>query len=305
MWSVIGALAEATSLPVTTGVTCPTVRIHPAIIAQAAATSARDARRPLHARRRQRRGAQRAHPRRPLAGGRRAPGDARGGRRGDPARSGRAASSSHHGRALHGRERPHLRPARRAAADHRLGLRAEGDRARRPDRRRLRHDLARQGRDRLYRSEGGKGPVHAGTKVCLRQDEDEARETVLRLWPNEALPGELAQVLPTPRALRAGVRARHRRTCSSRPSARTSTSTSSRCRQYGRPASTSCSSSRSGLTPTCSSRGGRPRFSRALEARARGFAREASTKQGGRTMRRLVFLGVLAATAVWTPTAGQ
>src|SRR3954470_10781470 len=40
VWSVIGALAEATDLPVTTGVTCPTVRIHPAIIAQAAATSA-------------------------------------------------------------------------------------------------------------------------------------------------------------------------------------------------------------------------------------------------------------------------
>src|ERR687897_2465744 len=40
VWSVIGALSTATSLPVTTGVTCPTVRIHPAIIAQAAATSA-------------------------------------------------------------------------------------------------------------------------------------------------------------------------------------------------------------------------------------------------------------------------
>jgi G6PDH family F420-dependent oxidoreductase len=36
---VIGALSAATSLPVTTGVTCPTVRIHPAVIAQAAATS--------------------------------------------------------------------------------------------------------------------------------------------------------------------------------------------------------------------------------------------------------------------------
>ncbi|HEX6622049.1 MAG TPA: TIGR03557 family F420-dependent LLM class oxidoreductase, partial [Solirubrobacteraceae bacterium] len=40
VWSVIGALSQATKLPVTTGVTCPTVRIHPAIIAQAAATSA-------------------------------------------------------------------------------------------------------------------------------------------------------------------------------------------------------------------------------------------------------------------------
>src|SRR4029079_5639564 len=40
VWSVIGALSAATSLPVTTAVTCPTTRIHPAIIAQAAATSA-------------------------------------------------------------------------------------------------------------------------------------------------------------------------------------------------------------------------------------------------------------------------
>src|ERR671932_2859038 len=39
LWSVIGGLSQATSLPVTTGVTCPTMRIHPAIIAQAAATS--------------------------------------------------------------------------------------------------------------------------------------------------------------------------------------------------------------------------------------------------------------------------
>src|SRR3954466_1530727 len=40
VWSVIGALSEAITLPVTTAVTCPTLRIHPAIIAQAAATSA-------------------------------------------------------------------------------------------------------------------------------------------------------------------------------------------------------------------------------------------------------------------------
>ena len=40
VWSIIGAISQATSLPITTAVTCPTVRIHPAIIAQAAATSA-------------------------------------------------------------------------------------------------------------------------------------------------------------------------------------------------------------------------------------------------------------------------
>jgi G6PDH family F420-dependent oxidoreductase len=40
VWSVIGAISQVTRLPVTTAVTCPTVRIHPAVIAQAAATSA-------------------------------------------------------------------------------------------------------------------------------------------------------------------------------------------------------------------------------------------------------------------------
>jgi G6PDH family F420-dependent oxidoreductase len=39
VWSVIGAIAAVTDLSVTTAVTCPTMRIHPAIIAQAAATS--------------------------------------------------------------------------------------------------------------------------------------------------------------------------------------------------------------------------------------------------------------------------
>src|SRR3954466_7984731 len=41
VWSVIGGIAEATeNLNLTTGVTCPLIRIHPAIVAQAAATSA-------------------------------------------------------------------------------------------------------------------------------------------------------------------------------------------------------------------------------------------------------------------------
>lgn len=41
VWGTLGAVAQATaSIPVMTGVTCPTIRIHPAIIAQAAATAA-------------------------------------------------------------------------------------------------------------------------------------------------------------------------------------------------------------------------------------------------------------------------
>src|SRR5215471_2217959 len=51
VWSVLGAIAEATDrLRLGTGVTCPTTRIHPAVIAQAAATSALlfDGRWPAH-----------------------------------------------------------------------------------------------------------------------------------------------------------------------------------------------------------------------------------------------------------------
>jgi coenzyme F420-dependent glucose-6-phosphate dehydrogenase len=41
VWSVVGAISQATSeIGIVTGVTCPTIRLHPAIIAQAAATSA-------------------------------------------------------------------------------------------------------------------------------------------------------------------------------------------------------------------------------------------------------------------------
>jgi len=40
VWSVVGALTQVTTLPITTEVTCPIGRIHPAIIAHAAATAA-------------------------------------------------------------------------------------------------------------------------------------------------------------------------------------------------------------------------------------------------------------------------
>ncbi len=40
VWSMIGAISQVCDLPVTTAVTCPSMRVHPAIVAQAAATSA-------------------------------------------------------------------------------------------------------------------------------------------------------------------------------------------------------------------------------------------------------------------------
>jgi G6PDH family F420-dependent oxidoreductase len=51
---------------------------------------------------------------------------------------------------------------------------------------------------RLYRDEGGTGTVHGSLKVCWAEDAGGALDTLHRLWPNTGLPGELAQVLPTP-----------------------------------------------------------------------------------------------------------
>lgn len=51
-----------------------------------------------------------------------------------------------------------------------------------------------------FRASGGDGkPTSAGTKVCWGTEEAAARRTAHRLWANEQLPGELAQVLPTTR----------------------------------------------------------------------------------------------------------
>jgi G6PDH family F420-dependent oxidoreductase len=48
------------------------------------------------------------------------------------------------------------------------------------------------------REAGAEKTVAGGTKVCLAEDEQQGRATAHRLWANESLPGELSQVLPTP-----------------------------------------------------------------------------------------------------------
>lgn len=50
----------------------------------------------------------------------------------------------------------------------------------------------------LYRDSGGTGPTHVGVKVCWAQDPAKARKTVHRLWAHQAVPGEAAQVLYSP-----------------------------------------------------------------------------------------------------------
>jgi G6PDH family F420-dependent oxidoreductase len=53
---------------------------------------------------------------------------------------------------------------------------------------------------RLYRdSGGGDRTVQGGMKVCWAPDAGQARKTLHRLWPNEEIPGEAAQLLPLPR----------------------------------------------------------------------------------------------------------
>ena len=47
------------------------------------------------------------------------------------------------------------------------------------------------------RRSGGK-PAQAGTKVAFAPTQEEGWEHAHRLWPNAGLPGELAQILPTP-----------------------------------------------------------------------------------------------------------
>ena len=50
-----------------------------------------------------------------------------------------------------------------------------------------------------YRAHSGRGATTSGLKVCWGEDRDECVRTVHRLWPNEVLEGEVAQILPSPR----------------------------------------------------------------------------------------------------------
>lgn len=52
---------------------------------------------------------------------------------------------------------------------------------------------------KTFNQAGGKGkPTQAMVKMCWNEDESQARKLVYELWPNSGLTGELAQELPTP-----------------------------------------------------------------------------------------------------------
>ncbi|MEV4456071.1 LLM class F420-dependent oxidoreductase [Microbispora sp. NPDC049633] len=199
VWSVIGAVSQATSLPVTTAVTCPIIRIHPAIIAQAAATA------------------------QILLDGRFRLGVGTG-----------EALNEH----ILGDQWPPAEERQRMLEEALDVIRElwtgelvtyrgefyEVDTARLyslPDQPppiyisgfgpksvelagRLGdgyiHTAPAADMVEAFHKAGGEGkPCAAGLKVCWSEDEAEARRTVHRLWPNQGIPGEAAQLLPLPR----------------------------------------------------------------------------------------------------------
>ena len=199
VWGVIGALSQAVDLPIGTAVTCPTTRIHPAVVAQAAATAAVQ------------------------TGGRFTLGVGTGealnehilGDAWPPAKVRRDMLEESvevmrklwTGETVHHRgkyytvdsARIYTRPEQPVpvyvsgfgpAAVKLAGRIGDGYVGMSPE-----ADLVD-----LYRESGGQGKVvQGGYKVCWGCDRDEAVKTAHARWANEALPGELAQVLPQPR----------------------------------------------------------------------------------------------------------
>jgi G6PDH family F420-dependent oxidoreductase len=199
VWSTIGALSQVCRLPITTAVTCPTVRIHPAVIAQAAATSA------------------------VLCEGRFNLGIGTGEALnehilGDPWPTAdvrlemleeavqvmrelwRGDFVNHRGRyytvdtariyTLPERPPPiYVSGFGPKAVD--LAARiGDGYVSTMPD-----GDLVRRFRD----NGGGSKPAQAGFKAAYADSEDEGARIAYEKWPNSGLPGELSQVLPSPR----------------------------------------------------------------------------------------------------------
>jgi G6PDH family F420-dependent oxidoreductase len=199
VWAVIGAISQVTSLPVTTAVTCPTIRIHPAVIAQAAATSAM------------------------LTGGKFVLGVGTGEALNEHITGGRWPSAeerlemleeavhvirelftgklvTHHGRyyevdtarlySLPPEPPPIYMSGFGEKAVEVAGRIADGYISTKPD----------PGFVRKFRESGGTGkPTQGGLKACWAPDIDEARATVHRLWRTQEIPGEMAQILPLPR----------------------------------------------------------------------------------------------------------
>jgi G6PDH family F420-dependent oxidoreductase len=198
VWSVIGGIATATErLRLGTGVTCPTVRIHPAVMAQAAATSAA------------------------MMPGRFFFGVGTGEALNEHITGERwpetevrqemleeaiavirllwqGGNQSHHGThytvenarlyTLPKEPIPIVVGASGPSSAELAGRIGDG--------------LVSTGPDKeiveAYERAGGKGPRYAQMTVCWNESEEAALKTAHKIWPNSGLPGELGQELPTP-----------------------------------------------------------------------------------------------------------
>lgn len=198
VWSMIGALSQTVDLPVTTLVTCPTLRLHPAVTAQAAATSSQ------------------------LLDGGFALGVGTGEALNEHVLGDRWPSFEERADMLEeavevmrklftGRQVSHrgahytVENARLYTAPReRLPIHVSGFGPKAAELAgRIGDGLVTMSPDEeaigRFREAGGAGkPVIGGLKVCWGTDRDEAVDTAHRLWPTEHLPGELNQILPTP-----------------------------------------------------------------------------------------------------------
>jgi G6PDH family F420-dependent oxidoreductase len=198
VWSVIGAISAVCSLPITTAVTCPTIRVHPAIVAQAAAISA------------------------VLTGGKFVLGVGSGEALNEHVTGARwpdiavrldmleesvevmrklwaGGFVDHHGEHyVVENAQIYTRPEEPVPvyvsgfgpkAIEVAGRIGDGFITTMPD----------QDAISAFRDAGGAGkPVHAGYKVCWGPDDDTCIDLAYKYWPNSGLPGELSQVLPSP-----------------------------------------------------------------------------------------------------------
>lgn len=202
VWSVVGAVSQATSLPIGTAVTCPLVRTHPAVIAQAAATSAVltggrftlgvgtgeflnehvvDSRWPVAAERLDMLEEAVGLMRRLFTGELVT-------HRGEHYRVDTARLYT-----LPDEPPPIFMSGFGGRAAKLAGRIADGFICMMPD-----EELVAE-----FRHGGGEGnPVQGGLKACWGPDEAEARRTALRLWASDFLPGEANQLLPLPRQFR-------------------------------------------------------------------------------------------------------
>jgi G6PDH family F420-dependent oxidoreductase len=199
VWSVIGAIAQATDgMKVSTAVTCPTLRIHPAIIAQAAATCA------IQLEGRFCLGVGSGEALNEHIFGDRWPGADERLEMLEEAvevirklwKGGHCDHRGRHYRVENCRiyDLPEQAPPILVSG---FGPKSIDLAARIGD------GYVTVGPDsesvQRFRSQAGEGKlVQGGLKVCWAEDRDTAADTVHRLWPNDALPGELAQILPSP-----------------------------------------------------------------------------------------------------------